>query len=80
MYSYYFIQFTLAFTTREAIQYSFAVVFTEGCVLNVSKCSVDVSPENMVVMVAKSDQCCTTWQHFRAGTSLIDMQVILFSL
>lgn len=67
-------QFTLAFTTREAIQYSFAVVFLEGCVLNVSKCSVDVSPDNLVVMVAKSDQCCTTWQHFKAGTSLIDMQ------
>ena len=66
----------MAFTTREAIQYSFAVAFSEGCVLDVTKCSVDVSPENVVVMVVKSGQCRTTWQHFRAGTSLIDMQVI----
>ena len=82
MYSY-FIQFTLVFTTKEAVQYSFAVAFSEGCVLDVTKCSVDVSPENVVVMVIKSDKCCTTWQHFKAGASLIDMEVystLCFSL
>ena len=74
--SNYFIQFTLAFTTKEAIQYSFAVIFPEGCVLDVTRCSADVSPDNVVVMAAKSDEHRTTWQNFKAGISLIDMQVI----
>ena len=64
----------MAFTTKEAIQYSFTVV-SEGCDLDVTKCSVDVSAENVVVMVAKSDECCITWQHFKAGTSLVDVKV-----
>lgn len=71
----------MAFTTKEAIEYSFMVVFSEGCDLDVTKCSVDVSAENVVVMVAKSDECCTTWQHFKAGTSVVDIKVIaIYSL
>ena len=77
-YSYYFMQFTLAFTTKEAVQYSFAVVLPEGCVLDITKCSIDVSPDNVVVMAAKCESCCTTWQHFRAGISLVDTQVTTY--
>ena len=71
--SYYWLpgillQVQLTYSTNSGQNYSFFVGFPSGCGLDCDDCSVDVSEENVVLVLVKSEESSgATWKGFTVG-------------
>ncbi len=63
------VQVQLTYSTNSGQNYSFFVGFPSGCGLDCDDCSVDVSEENIVLVLVKSEESGGTavWKNFTVG-------------
>ena len=57
------------------VHYSILLKFEEGCNIVPEDCTVDVSAENLVLVIAKAKLSWSWWDKFTAGVDENDMQV-----
>ena len=55
--------------------FSFFVQFPEGCALATSKCEVNVSERNVVLVMEKGEECRNQWKKFDVGLNPQQTQV-----
>ena len=59
--------------------YSFFVQFPNGCVLATSRCEVDVSEKNVVLVMEKEEGFQSTWEKFDVGLNPYQTQVHIYN-
>ena len=62
------LQVQLTYSTSSGQNYSFFVGFPSGCGLDCDDCGVDISEDNLVLTLVKSEESCgKAWKKFTVG-------------
>ena len=74
------LQVQVTYSTNSGQNYSFFVGFPSGCGLDCDDCSVDVSEENVVLVLVKSEESSeATWKSFTVGLNAAQSTVSWFN-